>query len=89
MAFRIEFEPGARRSLDTIHSTERDRILRFLRDQIAPADNPRTLGDALQGKRFKGQWKYRVGDHRVIARINDGIMIVTVIDIGHRSAVYR
>ena len=89
MASRIEFEPRARRSLDKIHPTNRERILRFLKDRVAPADDPRALGEALNGKRFKDQWKYRVGDYRVIVRILDGLMVVTVVDIGHRSAVYR
>ena len=89
MALKIEFEAVARRSLDKIHPTQRDRILRFLRDRVAAADDPRALGEALQGKRFKNQWKYRVGDYRIIARIVDGMMIVTVVDVGLRSAVYR
>jgi mRNA interferase RelE/StbE len=88
MASTIEFEPVARRTLDKIHPTHRDRILRFLNDRIAPADDPRALGEALQG-RLAGLWRYRVGDYRGVVRIAEGRAVVMVVDIGHLSAVYR
>ncbi len=53
------------------------------------ADDPRSLGQALKGERFGEFWKYRVGDYRVIARIEDQQLLILVIRIGHRSAVYK
>jgi mRNA interferase RelE/StbE len=38
---------------------------------------------------MKGLWRYRVGDYRVICRVEDGRMVVLVLDVGHRREVYR
>lgn len=55
---------------------------------MARHDHPRDFGDALVGK-FTGLWKYRIGDYRVIARIEDERVTVLVVEVGHRSDVYR
>ncbi|MEI6745635.1 MAG: type II toxin-antitoxin system RelE/ParE family toxin [Methylococcaceae bacterium] len=51
-------------------------------------NNPRLQGLALQGD-LKGLWRYRVGDYRLVCQINDGELIVLVVEIGHRSVVYH
>jgi mRNA interferase RelE/StbE len=43
----------------------------------------------LVGSRFGELWRYRVGDYRIICKIDDGVLLVLVLDIGHRSAIYR
>jgi mRNA interferase RelE/StbE len=52
-------------------------------------ENPRTLGAALKGFRFGDLWKYRVGDYRIIARIEDELLLILVVRIGDRKEVYR
>ncbi len=47
------------------------------------------LGSALQGDKLGIYWKYRVGNYRVIAEIRDDVLVVLVIEIGHRREVYR
>jgi mRNA interferase RelE/StbE len=64
------------------------RITRFLRERVAALDDPRQIGDALTGN-LKGLWKYRVGDYRIIARIEHEAVQVLVVRIGHRRQVYR
>ena len=65
------------------------RIISFLEERLATHENPRELGDALKGHALGGYWRYRVGDYRVICDIQDRRLVVLVIDIGHRSKVYR
>ncbi|MBQ6434970.1 MAG: type II toxin-antitoxin system RelE/ParE family toxin, partial [Synergistaceae bacterium] len=36
-----------------------------------------------------GQWRYRVGDYRIICEIKDNILVVLVLEIGHRSKIYE
>jgi mRNA interferase RelE/StbE len=60
-----------------------------LRERVAPLENPRTLGAALKGPRFGDLWKYRVGDYRIIARIEDDLLLILVVRIGDRKEVYR
>lgn len=89
MAWQIEFEEDARRALRKLHPTIVIRILRFLHDRLAVETDPRRLGETLTGAKYKSLWKYRVGDHRIIARVEDAKVIISVVDIGHRSHVYR
>ena len=89
MACRIEFERSAERELDRLDREAVARILRFLRDRLSPLDDPRSLGEALKGSRLGGLWKYRVGDYRIIAAIDDATVRVVVVRIGHRRAIYR
>ncbi|MCJ2113887.1 type II toxin-antitoxin system RelE/ParE family toxin [Methylobacterium sp. E-025] len=89
MACRIEFERSAERELDRLDREAAARILGFLRDRLSPLDDPRSLGEALKGSRLGGLWKYRVGDYRIIAAIDDATVRVVVVRIGHRRAIYR
>ena len=57
-------------------------------EQVAALENPRQRGKALVGERT-GYWRYRIGDYRVIAKIEDGRMVILVVAIGHRREIYR
>ena len=87
MAWSIEFDEGIEKILKRLSTVNQRRILAFLEERVASGD-PRTLGHALQGK-LAGLWRYRIGDYRVVARLKDDRLVVLVIDVGHRSAVYR
>jgi mRNA interferase RelE/StbE len=86
--WRVVFEKGAERDLKRLGATERLRISAAIYDRIAGGNNPRLVGEALTGK-FKGYWKYRVGDYRIVAKIEDQTITIYIIAIGHRSEVYR
>lgn len=89
MAWRIEFARDAERELDALEPQVARRILKFLNERIAPLDDPRSLGEALKGSRLGAFWKYRVGDWRLIASIDDGVLCILVLRIGNRREVYR
>ena len=63
------------------------RVLDYL-EQIELLNNPRSRGKALTSN-LSGLWRYRVGDYRILCRIRDDKLIIIVIEIGHRSTVYR
>jgi mRNA interferase RelE/StbE len=65
------------------------RIFRFLRERIAHLENPRSIGEALKGSELGDLWKYRVGDYRVIASIEDQKVQILIVRIGNRREVYR
>ena len=46
------------------------------------------LGKSLKGQ-LKGQYSYRVGRHRIIYKVQKNVLIVYVIDIGHRRDIYK
>lgn len=89
MAWRIEFDPAAERELGKLDRLVARRILTFLQQRLAPLEDPRSLGEALKGSRLGEFWKYRVGDIRIIASIEDGALIILVVRIGNRRDVYR
>ena len=89
MVWRIEFDAAAKKELSKLDKQAARRILAFLRDRLAPLDDPRTLGAGLKGPRFGEFWKYRVGDYRIIARIEDDLLLILVVRIGDRKEVYR
>jgi mRNA interferase RelE/StbE len=89
LAWTIEFTEAARKSLKAIDRTKSVRIVQFLVERVARLDNPRQFGAALQGQRYKGIWKYRVGDYRILAEIKDATVTILVVEIGHRREVYR
>ena len=63
------------------------RVLDYL-EQIEKLDNPRSRGKGLTAN-LSGLWRYRVGDYRILCCIKDDELIVTVLEIGHRSSVYE
>jgi len=89
MVWTVEIDPSARKTLKKIEPQNANRILRFLFERVAYLDDPRSIGEALQGKRFKAFWKYRVGDYRMICNLEDGTCTVIVLKIGDRKEIYR
>jgi mRNA interferase RelE/StbE len=89
MAWKIELERAAARELTKLDSQAAERLLRYLRDRVAPLDDPRSIGQALKGDRFGEFWRYRMGDYRIVAQITDSDALILVLRIGHRREVYR
>jgi mRNA interferase RelE/StbE len=89
MAWRIEYDAGAEKDLSKLDRQIAQRIVKFLRKRVAKLDDPRTIGEALRGSKLGEFWKYRVGDYRIIAEIQDKLLIVYVVEIGNRKEVYR
>ncbi|MEQ8612597.1 MAG: type II toxin-antitoxin system RelE/ParE family toxin [Gammaproteobacteria bacterium] len=88
MDWRIEFSDSALKALKKIDKQAAQRILRFIRERILSADDPRRHGKALQGE-LRTYWRYRIGDYRLICHIEDDEYRILVIRIGHRKEVYR
>jgi mRNA interferase RelE/StbE len=89
MAWKVELDPAAERELGKIDQQTARRILAFLHGRVAQLDDPRSIGEALKGSKLGAFWKYRVGDYRIIASIEDSALRILVVRIGHRKDVYR
>ncbi len=89
MVWRIEFDSGAAKELDKLDPPAAGRILKFLSQRVAPSKNPRSIGEVLKGSKLGEFWKYRVGDFRIIARIEDRELLVLVLRVGNRRDIYR
>jgi mRNA interferase RelE/StbE len=89
MAYNVELSESADRELSKLDAQQAKRILKFLHQRIAKLDDPRSIGEALHGSRLGEFWKYRVGDYRLISKIEDDRLVVLVLRIGHRKEIYR
>lgn len=83
----IEYAPAASKQFSRLDKSIQNRIKKYM-SEIALLENPRSRGKALTSN-LSGLWRYRVGDYRILCRIHDDKLIITVIEIGHRSTVYQ
>lgn len=64
------------------------RIIRgWIAKNLVHCENPRAFGKAPTANR-KGQWRYRIGDCRLICAIEDDQLIILTLAIGHRREIY-
>ncbi|MCQ2082622.1 MAG: type II toxin-antitoxin system RelE/ParE family toxin [Lachnospiraceae bacterium] len=63
-------------------------ITGWIRKNLEGCGDPRIHGKCLTANK-SGQWRYRVGDYRIIADINDDTVVILILNIGHRSNVYK
>ncbi len=89
MAWKVELSSLAQKNLAQLDQQIARRILSFLHERVAPLDDPRSIGEALKGSRLGEFWKYRVGNYRVVANIEDGALRILIVRIGNRRDVYR
>ncbi len=87
-AWKIEFTPKALKQLKKLPPQLHRRIVDKLEDEAIGHGDPRLFGEAMIGN-WTGFWRYRVGDYRVICRIEDAVVTVVVVEVGHRREVYR
>ena len=89
MVWALKFDEGAKKDLAQLDKQIAKRITTFLAHRVAALDDPRSMGEALKGSKLGDFWKYRVGDYRVIAHIEDRALHILVVKIGNRREVYR
>jgi mRNA interferase RelE/StbE len=89
LVWRVELSDTALKNLSKLDKPVALRIRGFLRERLTALDDPRSIGEALKGSKLGDLWKYRVGDYRVIARIEVDKVVILVLAIGNRKEVYR
>lgn len=88
MAWQIDLTATSAKQLAKLDRGEAKRITTFLRERLATIDDPRSTGKALTGP-LGGLWRYRIGDYRVICEIQDSVVRILVVEVGHRRDVYQ
>ena len=86
--YSVEITPKAEKLLDKLDNSVRTRMKKWIGENLEGCENPRLHGKALQGN-LSGNWRYRVGDYRIIAKIEDDKILITVVDINHRRQIYK
>jgi mRNA interferase RelE/StbE len=84
----VKWDPRAIKELKSISPEIKQRIFSFIEKKVHLSKNPRTLGEPLKGDKA-GLWRYRIGDYRMICKLYDTELVVLVVKVGHRKAVYN
>ena len=87
MKYSVEYLPQAVKTLEKMDKYTKRILIEWIEKNLVGCSDPRTHGKALTANRV-GQWRYRVGDYRIIAKIQDGRLIILIIAIGHRREIY-
>ena len=88
MAWTINYTDTAKKQLRKLDKATARRIVNYLDSRVATQANPRTIGKALRGK-LGEFWRFRIGDFRMICKIEDEVLTVLVVRIGHRKKIYQ
>jgi len=86
--YTVNLMSTAQKALDKLDEPVRKRILKWIRNNLEECENPRWKGINLINH-SKGNWRYRVGDYRIIAQIQDDKVIILVVDVDKRNDVYK
>lgn len=88
MKYSVEYTPRAVRELKKLDKQTRALIFGWIEKNLVDCENPRQHGKGLTANR-SGQWRYRIGDYRLIAEIHDDKVVILVLTVGHRREVYE
>lgn len=88
MKYKVQFTKRAMKDLKKLDRSTSALILGWVRKNLENCENPRIHGKGLTANR-SGQWRYRVGDYRLLAEIEDNIITILILSIGHRSDIYK
>ena len=88
MIYRVEFTKEALKQLKKLDKYTAVFILAWIRKNLEGCTDPRKYGKGLVSNR-SGQWRYRIGDYRLIANIQDDKIIILILAVGHRRDIYK
>ena len=86
--YQVRFSKNALKQLKKLDKSVSSLILGWIRKNLEGCHNPRIHGKALVANK-SGQWRYRIGDYRILAEINDVEVVILVVNIGHRREIYK
>ncbi len=87
MSYTVQWSERAKKQLLKLDRSIAELILRWVHKNLDGCTDPRRHGKALSANRA-GQWRYRIGDYRLIAEILDEKVVILILEVGHRSEVY-
>jgi mRNA interferase RelE/StbE len=86
LAYKVTLSDDAAKVFRKLDRPIQKRIAALIA-KIECSDNPRFVGKALVGR--EKEWRYRVGDYRLVCEILDQELIIWIVKIGLRSSVYK
>lgn len=88
MNYKVLFSEEAKKQLKKLDKHISTLIIIWIRKNLEGCKNPRQHGKPLVANRT-GQWRYRIGDYRLICEIQDEEITILVLEVGHRKNIYE
>jgi len=88
MHYRVEYTVEVIKQLKKLDRQTKVLLKAWIEKNLVDCDNPRIHGKALVANK-SGQWRYRIGDYRLICRIEDKELVILALSVGHRRDVYK
>ena len=88
MIYQIKTTPRFDKEFRKLDRYTMKMIKSWIQKNLVDSDNPRAKGKGLTANR-SGQWRYRIGDYRLICHINDNELIILALSVGHRRDIYE
>lgn len=88
MKYTVQYTVGAIKNLKKLDKHTQALILGWIEKNLMNCENPRQHGKCLTANR-SGQWRYRIGDYRLICEIEDDKIVILILSIGHRREIYN
>lgn len=85
--YTVLFTERAKKDLKKLDKHTSSLIIGWIRKNLEGCTNPRQHGKGLTANK-SGQWRYRVGDYRLIAEIEEEKITILLLNIGHRKEIY-
>lgn len=85
--YKVRFSERAKKDLKKMDKHTAALILGWIRKNLENCEKPRAHGKALTAN-LSGTWRYRVGDYRLLALIEDETITILILNIGHRREIY-
>lgn len=85
--YQVVFTKEASKKFNKLDGQTKKILLSWIAKNLQNCSNPRIYGKSLKGN-LVDKWRYRVGDYRIIAKIEDDKIIISIVDIGHRREIY-
>ncbi len=86
--WRVEYSDLAEADILSLDKPVRERLLKFFRERVPLHPDPKRMAEPLTGS-LRGLWRFRVGDYRAICDIQEGHLVVLVVEVGNRGKIYR
>ena len=88
MSYSVKYKKVAEKKLEKMDAPVRNRIKTWIEKNLEGCENPRAKGKALEGE-WEGYWRYRVGNYRLVAEIQDDKIIILIINVDKRNDIYK
>lgn len=88
MTYRVVYEKKAVKNLAKIDKRQQHMIVSWIEKNLQNSSDPKQYGKSLKGS-LKDYWRYRVGNYRILADINQEEVKIIIINIGHRKDIYK